>query len=176
MKLLILGLLFCASSLHSEIQTVEVKWEENSCRGGCIKLLEERLKETKEIKSFNFDASGKATIIWQQKEPFTFKTIRNPVQRAGANLSTVDIVVRGKVNVSHDKTILTSVGDNTRFILINYSHYLSARSDVKLDPNLLIPVQDSLKKNEAVIVKGTLFQPYRPGDLFLQVDSIEAVK
>lgn len=174
-------LCFLVQPLHSEIQTITVRWTPGFCLEPCEETLRQKLASAPQVAESDVPpGASQATIRWKPDKKFSYQTLNFLIKGAGVKANQVLISVRGQIRHDNDDVFLVSQGDGTRFTLISPiyvspdpsqgqvrhnldSHKLSARTREELLNNE--------REDKIVTVKGLLFDPWRYVELYLIMDS-----
>lgn len=156
-------------NLHSEVDKVILTWDAALCLDQCTLPLEKNLRGIEGVKAIQINAkSGNAVIDWAPNTPFSFGPFNTATRFTGIRLSDIRVRVRGTVSQQGSDFYLTSVGDNTRFLLVGPlkyepEHYLikEATASHPIEGNLRTQMQTAVGNNSVVTVEGPLFEPYR---------------
>ena len=112
-------LFFIASALHGEIQNVLLQFNPVNCQRGCTDLLAKQFRRISGIQDVSISPQqGLVTLKYAPNAAFAFQPINVAVRTVGPNLEWIQLTVRGTVEVSGNRAILTSIGDNNRFQII----------------------------------------------------------
>lgn len=121
MRSLIFSLiLFTSASLFGEIDFVQLYWTPELCRDDCGKTLIAHFEKIKAIQNYDLSIpQGRATLYWRPNFPFSFSTINSAMRLVGLKVLNTRVRVVGTISITRNKISLVSLGDRTRFILIN---------------------------------------------------------
>ncbi len=174
LKLFTISFLSCAGMVHGEIQSVDVFWSHGACRDTCTKLLENQLRQTKEIESVSTSTtSNMASITWKKNEPFTYKAIKLPFQRVGVGIDNIRVTVKGTITPSQDRVVLVSSENKTDFDLVSLNKDTKGTpAFLSLDPKFKKTFLEYAEKRTPVIIEGALYQAHRSPPLYLLVEKV----
>lgn len=182
--LVALSMTFCIHSschLSAEIQNITIKWTQLLCSTqSCITQLDKEFRKVPGIMEFSLNQSGgQAEIKWRPNMPFSFSDVNVPMRLVGLSVRDIHIKVRG--TLSHDaKTVtLTSIGDHSRFALLNPVvstpgqqapvFNLAAR---QLKPELYQQLVEGETKKMIATVEGQIFMPGRSPAMQIVVEHL----
>lgn len=173
-------LLIIPCGLSAEIVNVAVKWDGKVCKENCNLQLEKGFKRMPNAVGLNVDyKSGVATMRWMPQSKFQFQNISLVTRPVGVAISDVTLTVRGTVIRTGSRITLSSIGDDTPFILVpkplassKESANLNNYSSNDLDPRLLQILDSSEKGFYVITVTGKLLSPDRSPPNYLAVESI----
>lgn len=173
-KMLFAVLICVASYAQAEIESVVVTWRPGSCTLNCPKLLEEKFKKIQGIDQLSVDLAGSQAVIkWKKNARFSYSEFNTALRIVGLSMMDIRLRVRGTLQHTPNTVTLTSLGDGTRFELLNP---LTAditniggknnREARRLTPELYQKFLDAQSRGLVAIVEGPLFMPWRnPNDL-----------
>lgn len=173
------------SHINAEIQQVTIKWTTLLCSTQqCLALLDKELRKVPGIADFTINqGAGQAVIDWRPNMPFNFQDVNVPLRLVGLSVRDIHVKVRG--TLSHDsKTVtITSIGDNTRFQLLNpvvtnpgqqaAIYNLGAR---QLSPELHQKLVEGETQGMIATVQGPIFMPGRSSAMQLVVGNVSFSK
>lgn len=172
--LIVLSSLFTLSPLGGEISYVDLGWEAGACQVDCAALLTKRLKEISAVARVDVAVGeGKARLYWRPNAAYSYQTIRNAISWVGIGVRRMSIKVRGTLSHDAQYIYLTSIGDGTRFQLLNpvgsSSLYIPDRnrSVRRLSPEIRAQFLDYEKQNAILTISGDLLDFYRPPNTLL---------
>lgn len=164
-----LTLLISLATLQGEIQSVTIGWTKGFCDKRCGELLEKTLKTQSQIAavSVNVDEAS-AKMTWKPNSQFNYQMVNVPARRVGISIHWASIKVHGTLEVSSQNITLVSIGDGTRFKLLNMPPPSSNKQveynnigSYKITPQLLDIFRTAQKNYQTITVSGYLFQPWR---------------
>ncbi|MFA6916234.1 MAG: hypothetical protein WC222_07540 [Parachlamydiales bacterium] len=172
--------LFIPFMLHAEIVNIAVRWDGKACRENCNMQLERGFKRMPGAVGLDVDyKNGFATMRWMPLSRFQFQNIALVLRPPGVQALDVTMTVRGTVTKTGNRVTLTSIGDETAFILvpkppenIKTKPNLNNYSATGLDPNLLQVLDNSEKGYYVITVTGKLLSPEQSPPNYLGVESI----
>lgn len=166
MKLLplFLALGFC---LNAEIERVVIGFNKDLCNEKCMLLLKNEFGKLDLVNSVSV-APGQVNLGWKPNERFDFRKVDARMRFVGVGMDNIAVSVRGTVSGEGAKWYITSLGDETRFQLLNPPQP-SANSYIEYNNismyKLLPEVQDQLaeaKRNDQIVTAtGFLLAPWR---------------
>lgn len=180
LAMLCIGCIF-SQPLHlsAEIEKVILTWS-SLCTKQCAELLEKEFKKIRGVEAISINReAGVAEIKWKPNAPFAFSDLNIPTRLVGLSIRRVYLRVKG--NITHDakSVALISIGDYTRFDLLNPVvseplrqspvNNLAAR---QLTPELRQKLISSEEQKMIATVEGELFMPGRSAALQLVVDNL----
>ncbi len=176
-------LLLSCQPLAAEIQKVQVKWNPAFCTGGCVQLLARNFQNVTAIAQVNINGpGGQADLRWKPNFPFSYTPVNNAMQMVGVSWYEFRVKVRGILSFDRNFVYLTSLGDNTVFILLapaqpqpgqfNVSYNIAS---LQLPPYLRAQLEQGARENRVAIVDGPLFQAERSPPLYLVIQQLNYV-
>lgn len=162
------------SSLLAEIEAVDISWRPLNCQTNCPRLLEQQFRKIPGVQEISINPStGHATLKWKPNSPFAYSSINVAMRLVGLSFTDLRLRVRGTLQYTHNTVTITSIGDNTRFDLLNpvipeitkqaAQYNLEAR---RLKPALYQKLVDAAEKKQIATIEGPLFMPWRtPNEL-----------
>lgn len=181
MKYMILLCLLC-TRLYAEVEQVIVTWVSMECQTTCITQLRYQFQKIPGVQDVAINP-GRAEIKWKPNVPFSFSPINVAMELLGITIN--DIRVRAHGTLSHGQTnvTLTSIGDHTRFDLLNpvvpeisgqaAEYNIGARY---LRPALRQKLVEAEKDGLEATIEGPLLFPERSPPLELVVDHVSFKK
>lgn len=180
-----LSLSLSFSFAQAEIQKINITWTQLLCNTQtCIGLLEKEFRKVPGIEEFTINQSaGQAEIKWKPNARFSFSDVNVPMRLVGLSIRDIHIKVRG--TLTHDaKTVtITSIGDGTRFQLLNPVisqpgkqapvFNLAAR---QLAPELYQKLVAGETQKMIATVEGQIFMPGRSPASQIVVEHLEFTK
>lgn len=163
---------------QAEIINVTVRWTPASCIASCIKTVESVFKNANYIAEVEIDpGTGQATLKWKPNAPFSYQSVKRPMQMAGIGIQYLRIKVRGKIKHDAQTVRLVSTGDNTTFVLLdivvpNPSQYVELNNPQNryLSPAQRQKLLQAESEGKLATIEGPLFEPHRTPPLpFLQL-------
>lgn len=170
-----------SSSLFSEIETVWLKWTPLLCTQACVTQLDRELRKVPGIAEISLNqGGGEATLKWRPNLPFSFSDVNVPMRLVGLSVRDIHIKVRGTLSHDAHSVTLTSIGDGTRFQLLNpvistpgqqaSVFNLAAR---QLTPELRQKLIDGEAQKAIASIQGQIFMPGRSSALQIVVDNLK---
>lgn len=170
----------CSTSSHSEIESVSLNWTPLLCTQACITQLDREFRKVAGIAEVTLNqGAGAASIRWRPNYPFSFSDVNVPMRLVGLSIRDIHIKVRGTISHDAHSVTLTSLGDNTRFQLLNPLisrpgqqapvFNLAAR---QLTPELRQQLIDTEVQKSTVSIQGQIFMPGRSSALQIVVGNL----
>ncbi len=137
-----------------------------------------------QIESVSVNAKlGTATLKWSPKFPFSYQLIDSRLRMIGVGLIGIYMRVRGSAIPRGNKIALSSIGDQTQFILISpisvkpgdYAGFPDG-SKLSLSPKLKKKITEASAERKDIIVEGPLYQGHRAPPLYLMIDRLQIEK
>jgi hypothetical protein len=143
--------------------------------------LEKEFRKVPGIREFYLNQGGGSAVInWRENYPFSFSDINVPMRLVGLSVRDIHIRVRGTLSHDANSVMLTSIGDNSRFQLLNPVistpgqqapvFNLAAR---QLTPELRQQLLDAEAKKAVVVIQGQIFMPGRSPAMQIVVGSLK---
>lgn len=157
-----------AFPLFGEIESVVIGYREQNCNTEqCIRVIKERFKVVPDIAEVNV-SPGAINLTWKPNRPFTFEKINIPLRLVGLSPQNVAVTARGLIKQEGDKLYLVSLGDNTKFQLLNppqpksndYIEYNNI-DNYTLLPHVRKQLEEAMKSKQVVQASGWLLGPWR---------------
>lgn len=150
-----------------EIQKVVIKWDAFTCLDTCIPLLDRSLRAIAGVTDVQINASaGIGEIHWQPQVPFSYVALNLAVRGAGIRPADVRLQVNGTIVGQGESIYLSSLGDNTLFLLLGPTRYEPGRYTIAsnianhpLSPALKMRLLAAQEQGQIVIIEGPLFEP-----------------
>lgn len=177
----LLLLLICSMPIMAEVEKVTISWTPGLCHQACVNLLHSKFQKIPYVESLTINhAEGMAEFAWKPTNTFSFVLINNAMRYVGIRETSINMRVRGRVQVKGHQAILISKGDRTRFFLLNSlptePEYIIQNSSLnqQLTPEMRQLLMDGQKNNQIAVVEGPLFYPgsMPGGPLQLVIDQI----
>lgn len=115
-------MLLCALApipLSAELAWVTIDWNPGVCTPACLGTLQNRLSSIYSVSEVEMDPSGiKAKLIWKPNQPFEYKKIESAVAWVGLGIRNLALQVRGTISHDSSNVYLKSIGDETKFQLL----------------------------------------------------------
>lgn len=166
-----------STTLHGDIQSIDIFWRHGACEYNCTKLLEERLSELPQVESVTTSVkSYMASIRWNKTARFEWTPIKRAFQRVGVGIDNIRMKIEGTISPGSARIVLISTGDNTNFDLISLNKEQSNASLLAIDPKFKQEFLKYAKDRTTLIVEGSLYQPHRSPPLYLLVERITPVE
>jgi hypothetical protein len=169
----ILSFVLWINPIYSEVKSVQVFWNHGACQDRCGKLLEEKLRENKQIDSAVVSiTSNMADIQWNKNAIFSYQVIKRIFQKVGVGIDNVRIIVRGKITYTQDRLVLISDGDNTTFDIVSYEKERPNAKYLSIDSKLKQTYIDYSKEHKTLIIEGALYHAWRAPPLYLLLEKV----
>lgn len=153
--------------MQAEIEKILIKWNAALCLDTCIPLMERNLHAIKGVTDFQINPNaGVAEIHWDPQAHFSYEPFNLASRAVGSRI--LDIRVRVKGTIAHDREnfFISSLGDNTRFLLIGPIAPVPGGYTIRgniashpLSPSLKQQLLDAENAGKQVTIEGPLFQP-----------------
>lgn len=169
--------------LLAEVQEVVLTWNPVPCTNNCPKNLEERLQKAQGVVQVQMHAEeGRAVMGWDKKIPFSFVPLNWALRYVGVREKSLRVRVRGYIKGSGKTYSITSIGDNTVFVLFNRAQTTNPPQYVNLynptnrvlSPDQIAKLEEIKQSKQVAIIEGPIFMPERspPDPLSLVLDNI----
>jgi hypothetical protein len=157
------------ATVTAEIEKVTISWVPGLCKTTCIAGLEIKLREITQVADLKITPDqGQAELRWKPYTPFTVRPIFAAMSFLGLSINEIRLRVRG--TLQHDSIIvtITSMGDDTKFVLLSpvtpYSHEQAPQYSI-FSRGLALDTREKLLDAEAqnlvATIEGPLFFPER---------------
>lgn len=179
---LLAAIMLCGNA-RGEIQKVQVFWDAPTCTGPCSYTLPQQFQKIPGVAGVQIDpAAGVAEFRWKPDAPFFWQNVKLAFQFAGPGLRYTRVKVRGVLSYVNSFFVITSLGDNTPFILLgpvapSYGQYVTQHNIVShpLTPEMQINLTQGMNQSRVAIIEGRLYDPWRQPQLYLIVEKLEFV-
>lgn len=167
-KIFLLAATFLHLPLQADIEIV-VKWLPGSCGDSCVQQLDRQLHSIKDVAEIKFEGTNnQATLRWRPDRHFSFTPIDNAFRYVGVDMNEIFVTVRGTITSTHRDVTITSLGDNSKFILLSPLRTNPAEAPMpnNIQSYALKPeTREQLLPTESiyqiVTAEGSLFEPER---------------
>ncbi len=160
-------LLLLTNPLSAEIEKVVVGYTASLCDQKCMDFTKRQFELIPEVANVQV-TPGQVILDWKPKSKFSFQTINYTMRRIGLGMANTSVTARGTIQKQGDKLYLVSIGDNTRFRIVNppapesgsYVEYNNIAM-YELLPGVRDALETAMRKDQLVTVAGYLLAPWR---------------
>lgn len=168
------------SSIKAEIKEVTFQWPSILCKDSCVRGLEQQLRKIRGVTDVSINGpQGQAHLKWDPQAPFSYRSIEAAVAWIGLGFEDLHVTVRGNIVHNERDVILVSLGDNSRFYLMNHppdvpNRFVEQNSPFNrtLTPQMRAQLLDAERNHQIVTISGPLFHPETSPPLYLTVESL----
>ena len=180
--LLMIGFVYIP--LFGEIQHVIITWTPMECQAKCLEGLNTQFAKIQGVSEVSINQSaGQVTLKWKPNIPFSFSPVNIAMEMIGLTINDIRISVHGTLRHDPTHVSLTSIGDNTRFDLLNPVTPETSRQAAQfnigargLKPELRQKLLEGESNHQEATIEGPLFMPERSPPLELVVDKLQFSK
>lgn len=172
------------NDLGAEIQKVVITWKSAFCQQSCADGLAREFRKVNGVAEIDMNAAaGRMELRWKPNAGFQFQPINNAMAMIGVSIKDIRVTVRGTLTHDNRRVTLVSLGDNTRFDIINpvipspnqQADEFNASTRGLTDANLT-KLLDAEKEHMIATIDGPLFQPERSPPILLVLESLKLDK
>jgi|GEM_PF-1276585 len=183
MKKFLLIVCLTFSSLSAEILTVQLIWNPGNCTAQCAAMLVQRFQQIPGAMNVAADPNtGSASMSWAPGVPLNFSPINAAFSLVGPSIQDMRVIVRGQLIPQGNTFILSSIGDNTPFLLLGTliqqpgqftTPYSYNPVNYPLSPELLQQLSILAQQGQPVTVSGEILAPERSPPWMLIVRNVQ---
>ncbi len=168
--------------LLSEIQKVEIKWQNANCSLACAQNIGQQLRAVAGVAEAQINlAGGQANLRLIPNYPFSLRLINVALGRMNVTADSIRVKVRGILQFTGNSYYLISIGDNTIFNLLGPIDHQAGQTTnynkltTPLNPYLQSHLLDGIKNNRVTLVEGHIINPHGLPPLSLIIEQLTFV-
>lgn len=171
------------AALNGEILSLQLIWNPANCNQGCANLLTQQFQRIPGATSVAVSPNtGSANLTWAPNVPLTFSPINAAFSLVGPSIQDFRVSVRGMLTPMGNNFTLTSLGDNTQFLLLGVLQQTPGQWTVPysynpvnypLSPQLLQQFSLASQQGQPVVVSGQILAPERSPPWMLIVRNVQ---
>ena len=170
-------------SLNAEILSVQLIWNPANCDSRCATSFGQQFQRIPGVAGIQLNpGAGSADLAWTPGAPLQFSPINAAFSMVGPSIQDFRVSVRGNLIAQGNTFTLSSVGDNTQFLLLGALQQQPGRWTVPYNYNPVnYPLSTELfqqlslvaQQRQVIVVSGQILAPERSPPWMLIVRNVE---